>query len=275
MNAQSTINKIRNNFKDIPGVVGVVLGGPRAVGLHRPNSDIDIRIYYDDLLGFDMDKVNEVVTKMDNEKRNNLVAPLGEWGPWDNTGGTLKIRDYQVNLVFRDIKKVSQVVDDCLSGNITPYYHRGHPHAFINLIYMGEISVCRILVDTENQIAGLNSKTFPYPEILKEKIIKHFIYESEISLDLAKANIGERDLSYVAGQCYRSVASLNQVLFALNEQYCIDEKGATGRIANFENKPEDYRIRVDEIFDLLSIDRSSTEKALNILEELVGETKAF
>ena len=28
MNAQSTINKIRNNFKDIPGVVGVVLGGP-------------------------------------------------------------------------------------------------------------------------------------------------------------------------------------------------------------------------------------------------------
>lgn len=273
MNAQVAINRIRNNFKDIPGVIGVVLGGPRAVGLHRPSLDIDIRIYYDKELDFDIQDINKAVREMDNEKRENLIAPLGEWGFWENTGGCFELKDYHVNLVFRDIEKISQAIDDCLKGAVIPYYHRGHPHAFLNTMYIGEISECRILLDTDNRIAELNSKTFPYPQILKDNLISYFISEAIFSLYLAKENIEKKDLSYIAGNCFRAISCLNQVLFALNEKYCIDEKGATTRIAGFVEKPEDYKIRVDKIFELLSTDIYSTEKGLDILETLIKETK--
>jgi len=36
MNVQKIINKVSNELKEISGVVGVVLGGSRARGTHRP-----------------------------------------------------------------------------------------------------------------------------------------------------------------------------------------------------------------------------------------------
>ena len=39
---------IAEQLATIPGVVAVVLGGSRAAGTHRPDSDWDFGIYYDD-----------------------------------------------------------------------------------------------------------------------------------------------------------------------------------------------------------------------------------
>ncbi len=52
-----TIQKIVEETKGLPGVIGVVLGGSRAKGNHRPDSDIDIGIYYDETKGFNTDNI--------------------------------------------------------------------------------------------------------------------------------------------------------------------------------------------------------------------------
>lgn len=44
---------------------------------------------------------------------------------------------YHVDLIFRDIKKVNEVIKDCLSGEVTIHYQTGHPHGFLNVMYMG------------------------------------------------------------------------------------------------------------------------------------------
>lgn len=273
MTVDQIIEEVVKGLKDIPGVVGVVLGGSRARGTHHANSDIDIGIYYDESLGFDVIEVGRLATKLDDEHRESLVTGIGEWGPWINGGGWLIIGGYHVDFIFRDINRVEQVIEECLAGNVSTHYHTGHPHAYLNVMYMGEISVCKILADGENRIAKLQAKTKPYPKVLKDAIIGYFMFEASFSLMFAKDNMEKDDISYVTGHCYRSIACLNQVLFAMNEQYCINEKKAVRMIDGFNLKPQDYKKRIDEMITLLSSNVESTKQAVGMLEELIGETE--
>jgi hypothetical protein len=189
--------------------------------------------------GFDVARLNEIAKELDDEHRTNLITPLGGWGPWVNAGGWLIIQGYHVDFILRDINRVSQVIDDCLKGSVTAHYQTGHPHAYLNVMYMGEVSLCKILADPTNQLAALKAKTQPYPETLQEAIIKCFFFEASFSLMFVDKAVYQDDLAYVAGHCFRAISSLNQVLFAKNKQYCINEKKAVMMVDQFAIKPVD------------------------------------
>ena len=48
---QTILDEVTGKLRGVPGVVGVVLGGSRARGTHRSDSDVDIGIYYDESEG--------------------------------------------------------------------------------------------------------------------------------------------------------------------------------------------------------------------------------
>jgi len=54
---------------------------------------------------------------------------------------------------------------------------------------MGEIAICKILLDPKNQIALLKAKTKPYPKPLKDAITGYFMFEASFSLMFAKDNV--------------------------------------------------------------------------------------
>ncbi|MEW9032999.1 MAG: nucleotidyltransferase domain-containing protein [Planifilum fimeticola] len=260
---QKILDDVTRKLEGLPGVVGVVLGGSRAKGTHRPDSDIDIGIYYDESKGFEVRSVGEIATELDDEHRTDLITSLGAWGPWVNGGGWLVIGGYHVDFLFRDVRRVAQVIDDCAKGIVTADYQTGHPHAYLNLMYMGEVDLCRVLADPERRIAELKAKTRPYPKALQEAVIGRFLFEASFSLMFAEANRSNDDLAYVSGCCFRAVACLNHVLFANNEEYCINEK-----------KAEHYKERVDQVFTKLSSkDGRGTEEAVATLRQLISETE--
>lgn len=275
MTVQNIINKVSEELAGVSGIVGIVLGGSRARGTHHENSDIDIGIYYDESLGFSVNEVGKIATKFDDECRENLITSLGEWGAWINGGGWIVVQGYHVDLIFRDIKRVGQVIDECLIGRVSTHYHAGHPHAYLNVMYMGEIAVCKILYDPLKQITKLKSKTMPYPVHLKDAIIGYFMFESSFSLMFAKDNVDKDDISYVLGHCFRTISCLSQVLFAMNEEYCINEKKAVRMIEKFDKKPHDYKKRIDKIVTLISSNIESTRQGIEILQELVSETESL
>jgi predicted nucleotidyltransferase len=153
---EGLLDEISRELEGIPGIIGIVLGGSRARGTHHEKSDIDIGIYYDETL--DIGELNKVAVKLDDEHRENLVTQIGGWGPWVNAGGWLVIQGYHVDFILRDIRRVSQVIDDCLAGKVSTHYQAGHPHGYLNVMYMGEISVCKILVDPRGMISDLKPK---------------------------------------------------------------------------------------------------------------------
>lgn len=273
MTVQQVIDQINKDLSGVKGIVGVVLGGSRARGTNHATSDIDIGIYYDETAGFDVSEVSKIATKLDDEHRENIVTALGEWGPWVNGGGWLIVQGYHVDFLFRDVKRVSQVMDDCLTGKVSPNYQTGHPHAYINVMYMGELSICKVLSDSTNQIAELKAKTKPYPKPLKDAMIGYFMFESSFSLMFAEKNLDKDDISYVAGHAFRSISCLNQVIFALNGEYCINEKKAVRMIEGFNTKPNDYKKKIDQIITLISSNQDSTKEGIEILQELISETE--
>ncbi|MFM1650618.1 nucleotidyltransferase domain-containing protein [Brevibacillus sp. B_LB10_24] len=273
MTVQEIINEVAKNLEGVPGIVGIVLGGSRARGTHRPTSDIDIGIYYDETAGFDVRKLEPIAAQLDDEHREGLISSLGGWGPWVNGGGWLVMQGYHVDFIFRDIHRVRRVIDDCLAGAVSAHYHAGHPHAYLNAMYMGEAAICRIITDPTNQIAQLKAKTVPYPKPLQDEIIRYFLFEASFSLMFAEANTDKDDISYVSGCCFRTISCLNQVLFAKNEEYCINEKKAVATADGFPVKPQDYKKRIDKIVTLISSDDDKTREGVQILRELVSETK--
>ena len=50
-----------------------------------------------------------------------------------------------------------------------------------------------------------------------------------------------------AGNIFRIFSSMNQIIFALNKKWCLNEKKAVLRIENFLIKPQDYSKKIDKI----------------------------
>jgi len=248
-----------------------VLGGSRARGTHTESSDIDLGIYYAPSLPLDLAELTRVAVRLDDEHRPDLVTAPGGWGPWINGGGWLKVRSLPVDFIYRDLDKVERVISDCCAGRIEIAYQPGHPHSFVSSIYLAEVALCQPLWDPRGTLARLKDRVTPYPPRLKQAILDAFWWEADFSLGIAQKSVSRGDVAYAAGCCFRCVACLLQTLFAVNEQYWMNEKGAVALTADFPLVPHNFRERVEWAFERLSAEGDSIADALATLRSLLDE----
>jgi predicted nucleotidyltransferase len=265
------IATVISRLREVDGIAAIALGGSRAKGDANEKSDIDIALYYASEYPIDIVALDQIARQLDDEHRPNIVTPVYEWGRWINGGGWLRVQSTPIDFLYRDLAHVSAVIDECHAGKITIDYQPGHPHGFVSSIYMGEINLCLPLHDPQGILQKLKTRTSPYPARLKHATIEKFAWEISFSLSAAKKAIDRNDIGYAAGCCFRSVACLNQVLFALNETYLLNEKGATAIADRFAFRPTNYRARIESAFALLVADASSIKNAIAILSEIERE----
>ncbi|NLY54026.1 MAG: nucleotidyltransferase domain-containing protein [Firmicutes bacterium] len=258
---------VAEKLSPLPFVEGIVLGGSRARGTHSEDSDIDIGIYYNPET-FDINAINQLASELDDEHRSNLVVPPGAWGDWVNGGGWLIMDRYHVDLILRDIKRVEQVMAETEQGIVTTNYQTGHPHGYISAMYRGELAISKVLYSKSSEFKQLKSRAELYPTALQESLINFFVFEAGFSLMFVKANVKAGDKYYIAGHVFRVISCLNQVLFACNNSYCINEKKAVELIETFAHKPENYAQKVNRIFEVLGL---SLAECCEMTEQLYNE----
>jgi hypothetical protein len=131
---------------------------------------------------------------------------------------------------------------------------------------MGEVAIGLSLHDPDGVLEALKAKTTPYPIQLQQATINRFAWEISFSLFIAQKAVARSDVTYAAGCCFRSVTCMNQVLFALNEEYLLNEKGAVAIANGFALCPRNYQERVESVFALLAVDAKSIMDAIAILD---------
>jgi predicted nucleotidyltransferase len=273
MDAQELVTTIVQHLQQIKGIEGVVLGGSRARGTHTPQSDIDLGLYYRANDPLDLQALRHLATELGDSHRPDVITDFGEWGPWINGGGWLKIQGMAVDFLYREVEKVASTITSCRAGEVQVAYQPGHPHAFLSPVYMAEIALCRILWDPQGTLARLKSQTVPYPPALQQALIKQFFWEAGFSLRIASKGLPRNDVSYVAGCCFRCISCLMQTLFALNERYWMNEKGAVALAQTFPLCPAQLEARINEVFTRLASETAHLSSAVQLVEELVNETE--
>jgi predicted nucleotidyltransferase len=271
MNTQVLIHQIAEQISRVEGVCAVVLGGSRARGTQTPTSDIDLGIYYQPDLPLDLAALTRLAQELDDSHRPDLLTATSGWGPWINGGGWLSVESIPVDFLYRDLGKVTAVINACHAGQVEMFYQPGHPHGFASSIYMAEIAVCQPLQDRQGKIAALKASTWPYPPALKKALVEKFAWEAGFALGTAGKSVKRGDVAYVAGCCFRSVMCMLQVIFALNGQYWLNEKGAVTLADSFSLRPSDLKNRIESAFGNLQADPESLATATHILVELVED----
>jgi predicted nucleotidyltransferase len=243
--------RVADRLGAINGVAAVVLGGSWARGSARPDSDVDLGIYYRPFEPPSVPALRRLAQEIDDRHLPELVTDYGEWGPWINGGAWLQIDGHQVDWLFRDLDRVVRTIEECRAGRPTCDYQIGHPHGFHNHIYMAEVHVCRPLHDPDGELVRLKRLTAEYPPSLKQVLINKYLFEAQFSIDIARKPAQRGDAAYVAGCLFRCVACLVQVLYALNEQYFLNEKGAVHAVDAFSLHPDGFGASVERALGTL------------------------
>jgi predicted nucleotidyltransferase len=257
----------------VPGVAAIVLGGSRARGTARPHSDTDIGLYYRRGEEPAAARLREALRNLVDDPVAAVVTEVGEWGPWIVGGAWLSIGGKKVDLLYRCVEAVEEVVRACRGGDVRMDYQPGHPHGFCSAIWMGEVALCRPLHDLDGALAVLKAMTEPYPELLRQALIRRFVWEVLFSIENGEIAVARGDQTHVAGCAYRALCCVGQVLFALNRRYLINEKGALDEASGFPVTIPRLGARASTVWQ--AIGRRDFRDSFDELGAMHGELKAL
>ncbi|WP_328308084.1 nucleotidyltransferase domain-containing protein [Streptomyces sp. NBC_00442] len=253
---------LAERLTEVPGVRAVALGGSRARGTHRPDSDWDLGVYYrgEPDVGA-LARLAEEVTGAPVE-----VAGPGGWGPWVNGGAWLTLDGVAVDWILRDLDRVEHVWARCVEGRYEVGVQPGHPLGFWSPAYPGEVALGRVLADPQGELTRLQVRTRRYPEPLRAALVAA-AWEAEFSVAAARKSAGSGDVLHVSLCLSRAFGVLAQSLHAHHRRWLLNEKGALASAAALPATPPRFAERTAAALTVLGIE------AVDLADTLVGDVR--
>jgi hypothetical protein len=256
----------------VPGIAAVALGGSWARGTARPESDVDLALYYRDAAPPDLDALRAVCARVDPAA---TPTDLYGWGPWVNGGAWLRTAAGRVDVIYRSLDHVRRVIDDAAAGRVAWDFHQQPPFGFHNVIYLAETADGVALCDAEDALAPLKASVRVYPEALRGAIINTHGWGAEFSLYHAEVAAARGDVYGAAGGMARVASHLTQVVFALNRVYFATDKGALASIDAMPLRPARYGETIRALLAAPGGDRDALTASTASLSAIVTDVLAL
>jgi hypothetical protein len=241
------IEEIVAALRGVPGLVAICLGGSWAAGRARPDSDVDLGLYYRADEPLDISAVHAVAEEY-NDTPGPVVTPLGGWGQWVNGGSWLTINGCRTDFLYRDLDLVAETIDACLTGDrVRPDYWQQAPYGFYPEIYCAEIQFAIPLHDPQGVISPLKERVAIYPHAIKRSRVSSWLWGAGFTLQGVKHATERGEAYLVAGYLTRSATEMIHALYALNETWFMNDKYVYRDIAAFDLAPLDFVARIDAL----------------------------
>lgn len=217
------------------GVVAVALGGSRARGTHRTDSGVDLGIY--GAADIDRKALAHVASRW--SRSEVTVGAPGSWGPWVDSGAWLTVDGTAVDLILRDIGRVTEQCERARRGEFSFYSQPGHPFGFLDIAYAGEVATGVPFVDGQGVHAALKKSITPYPDALRRSFLAS-LWQVDFHLDGATKAARSNDTAYVALCMSHAVILLSHAWHGACGEWVINEKGVVAGVSRLPNAPSSF-----------------------------------
>ncbi|MCP3822775.1 nucleotidyltransferase domain-containing protein [Streptomyces sp. A3M-1-3] len=259
--------EVANRLTEVSGIVGVCLGGSRARGTHRPDSDFDLDLYYRPPL--DTAALRRLAAEVTGGPVE--VTEPGGWGPWVDGGGWLTVDGVHIDWIYRDLDRVHRIWQECQAGRFEVGIQAGHPLGVYSHAYVGEVALGRILADPHGELAALQEQTRSYPQPLRETLVASARWEVPFTLSIARKGVIRGDAFYIAGCLFRAVGLLVQALHAEARCWVLNEKGAVQAAGALPSAPADFSARAHALFGTVDTDPITLTAVLDDADRLAAD----
>jgi predicted nucleotidyltransferase len=215
----------------LPNVVAVTLGGSRAQGTDRPDSDWDLAIYYRD--GFEPQTLRELGWP-------GHVSELGEWGGGVFNGGAwLQIDGQAVDVHYRDLDVVEHELAEAEQGRFRFEPLMFHLAGIPSYLVVAELAI--------NQLLQGQLPRPEYPSALRELAPQMWWDRAQLTFDYALNNHAKHGRSaQCAGLVVLAASQAAHAVLAARGEWITNEKTLLNRagldplndlIADFHREP--------------------------------------
>ncbi|TMR21259.1 nucleotidyltransferase domain-containing protein [Nonomuraea turkmeniaca] len=263
------LRALADRLVEVHGVVAVVLGGSRARGTHRPDSDIDLGLYYRERP--DVVALRALAREVTGEPTD--VTEPGGWGPWVDGGGWLTVAGWRVDWIYRDLDRVHRIWRDCREGRVEIGVQVGHPLGFYSHAYAGEAALCRVLADPGGELAALREEAAEYPPALREALIGR-LWEADFALATARYGAVGCDPAYTAGALFRAIGVACHALHANDGAWLINEKGMVASADRLPSAPSGFGERAQALLGAVGRTPEEIGRTVDDAVRLIAEARA-
>jgi hypothetical protein len=254
----------------IPGVVAVVLGGSRAIGTHRPDSDVDLGLYYRAPL--DVAALRALAAEVADEVLG--LSEPGGWGPWVNGGAWLVQGGTRVDWIYRDLDRVAAIWAACRAGRYEIGVQAGHPLGYYSHAYPGEVALCRVPADPTGEVAALRAETQRYPDALADALVAA-VWEPDLLLyGAAHHGAAAADAFFTAGCLFRMIGVLGHALHGHHRRWVTTEKRLIDSAGQLPGAPPEFARRAHAILGRLGTSSDEISATIATARALVADTLA-
>ncbi|MDV9177365.1 nucleotidyltransferase domain-containing protein [Streptomyces sp. W16] len=251
MDDETFLGGVADLLAELPAVRAVALGGSRAQGTHRPDSDWDLAVYYRG----PFDPADLRALGWDGE-----VSEVGGWGGGVFNGGAwLTVDGRRVDVHYRDLAVVERELAEAEEGRFRVEPLLFHLAGIPSYLVVAELAINRVL-------RGELPRPDSYPEKLRRSAAERWHGTARATLAYARANHAPKGrLTEVAGALAVAAVQAGHGVLAGRGEWVTNEKRLLERaglrsvddiVAGLRREPEVLTRAVSDAEALFSALRS-------------------
>ena len=242
---QRLVDEAVGRLRDVEGIVAVALGGSWAIGAARPDSDVDLGLYYRESSPFEIDSIRSVAEQIGEGPVT--VTGFYEWGAWVNGGAWIPTSAGRIDFLYQNLDQLERVFEASERGEREWAFAQQPTHGFHSVTLLAQARCCIPLHDPDSVLARWKERVERYPPALRRSMVQDSLWAARFTLRHARTGASRGDVYNVAGCLTRAAGCMTQALFALNEAYFLGDKHALATIGSFDLRPDGYAASLERI----------------------------